>query len=222
MDDMLASAIELVAAEVAKVPLLGYRIAQLTAPGGGNHTQAARQLWMPQRWMRNENGGWTIDVKRFWACRPLDELLVKGSAVTMPVRSLAEELADFAGRWAISSQFLHDCVRSSPPIKALVVAGGDAEALVWREGMVIGAHEPLATALRLLIADFSEAARKTYVYAQPQLLESALRLLPDDVKSRYVPGAAGFYEQALRELHQRTVERQQRLKQIAPRIKLLP
>jgi len=217
MNDVLAPALELDAAAVAAAPLLGYRVVELAGPDDGNNTEGVRQLRVPASWIETENSPVTIDVKLFWEGRPLDDLLVKGSEASAFVPSLSEALADFGGRWAISSQ-LHDRVRSSPPIEALLVDGGDAEALVWREGMVIGAHEPLATTLKLLIADFSEAARRTYVYAKPQSLESALRLLPDDVRSRYVPGAAGFYQQALRESHERTVEKQRRLKAIAPKV----
>jgi hypothetical protein len=115
--------------------------------------------------------------------------------------------------WSDSSQ-LHDRVSSSAS-EALVVGGGDAEALVWREGMVVGAREPLATTLRLLMADFSATARRKYVYGDSRLLRDALRPLPDEVKSRYVPGASGFIEQADRESHEQSVKRRQWMKERA-------
>ena len=220
MDEVLAPALELDAEAVAGSPLLGYRIVEVTLPDEDSAAEILRQLRLYQPWIEIENDPVTIDIGLFSVCRPLDDLLVEGSEESGLVTSLSEALADFSGRWAISSQ-LHDRVSSSAG-EALVVDGGDAEVLVWREGMVVGAREPLATTLKLLMADFSEAARQKYVHGQPQLLKSALRLLPDDVKSRYVPGASGFIEQAIRELHERVASKQQRLKERAPKLKIKP
>ena len=104
--------------------------------------------------------------------------------------------------------------------------GSDAEALVWREGIVIGAQEPLATALKLLAAGFSKTARWTYVYSNPQLLTSALALLPDRVKSRYVPGADSFIDQARRERaarsHEQAAKTQAALRKKYQKIEIKP
>ena len=207
MDEKLApAALELDAGAVAAAPFLGYRVVEVAGHGG---------LRVSQPWIEIENDPVTIDIGLFSACRPLDGLLVEGPEEPGLVTSLSDALAYFMGRWAISSK-LHDRV-SSAASEALVVGGEDAEVLVWREGMVVGAREPLATTLRLLMADFSEAARQKYVYADSRLLQCALRLLSDDVKSRYVPGASGFIEQAFREEHERTVRRRQWMKEKAKR-----
>jgi hypothetical protein len=211
MDETLAPALELDAGAVAAAPLLGYRVVEVAGYGG---------LRVSQPWIEIENDPVTIDLELFSGCRPLDGLLVDGSVGPGLATSVSGALADFRDRWAISSQ-LHDHV-SLVAGEALVVDGGDAEVLVWGEGMLVGAHEPLATTLRLLMANFCEAARQKYVYARPQLLKSALSLLPDDVKSRYVPEASDFMEQALREMHELVVRKQRRLKELAPNFKIKP
>jgi hypothetical protein len=222
MDEVLAPALELDAEAVAGSPILGYRIVEVTWPDEDSAAEILRQLRLYQPWMETENIPATIDIDKFRALRPLADLMVDGSEAPRSVRSISGALADFGSRWAISSQ-LRDRVGSSAS-KWLAIVGGDAEALVWREGMVIGAQEPLATALKLLVADFSEAARYTYVYSNPQLLTSALALLPDEVKSRYVPGADSFIAQAWHELeaksHDRAAKRQRVLRRIASRIKI--
>lgn len=217
---MLAQAIELDATAVARAPVLGYKMIDLARPDDDNKTMTVPQLMRPQPWIETENTPVTIDLKRFLRDNPLNDLMATGTAVSVVAPSLSEALADFVGRWAISSQ-LRDRVHSST-VKALLIDGGDAEAIVWREGMVIGAHEPLATTLQLLIGNFSEAARRTFVYAKPQSLAIALRLLPDDVKSRYVPEATSFYDQAIRELHECTVKKQRRLNTTAPKTEWTP
>jgi hypothetical protein len=208
MDDKVAPALELTAEAVAAAPLLGYLVVDVAGHGG---------LQVSQPWIEIENDPVTVDLELFSDCRPLDGLLFDGSVGSGFVTSLSVALADFRDRWATSSQ-LHDRVGLAAG-EALIVDGGDAEVVVWREGMVIGAHEPLATALRLLTADFSEAARQKYVSARPQLLQSALSLLPDDVKSRYVPEAGDFVKQAHCEMHELVVRKQQRLKERAPKFK---
>jgi hypothetical protein len=224
MDEVLAQALELDAEAVAGSPLLGYRIVEVTWPDEDDAAEILRQLRLYQPWIETENIPVTIDIDKFWALRPLADLLVDRSDASGFVTSVSEALAAFGGRWAISSQ-LRDRVGSSAS-EGLAIVGGDAEALVWREGMVIGAREPLATALKLLVADFSEAARQTYVYSKPQLLTSALALLPDEVKSRYVPGAGNFIDQAKHELtaeqHQLALKKQQILKNKAPKLKIKP
>jgi hypothetical protein len=220
MDDKLAEALEFDAAAVAAAPLLGYGITEVGGPGDSNSSRAVQRLRVSQPRIEIENDPVTINIGLFAVCRPLDILLIRGPAASGFVTSLSEALRAFAGRWAISSQ-LHDRVSSSASA-ALVVDGGDAEALVWREGMVIGAHEPLATALKLLMADFSEQARHLYVDAQPTLLQSALRLLPEDVKSLYVPGANDFIQQAEHERHDWVARKQAWLKARAPKFKIGP
>lgn len=197
MDKVLAQALELTAEEVAAAPLLGYRIEDLEQ--------------RVQPWIKIVDSTVNIDIEGFWRDRPLDGLLVESETFVIP--SLVKALDDFKGRWAVSAQ-VQEWVGSSSPIEALFIDGGDAEALVWRGGMVIGAREPLATTLRLLFANFSEEARKAYVYASPGLLKSALSLLPDDVKSTHVPGASSFYAQACHELAD---QRQRKLNQMAPK-----
>jgi hypothetical protein len=224
MDEVLAQALELDAATVAGSPLLGYRIVEVTGTDRNSPPEMLRQLRLCQPWIETENTPVTIDIEMFWAFRPLADLVVDRSEASGFVTSVSEALTDFESRWAISS-LLHDRVDSSDS-EGLAIVGGDAEALVWREGVVIGAQEPLATALKLLIADFSEAARQTYVYSKPQLLTSALALLPDEVKSQYVPGADNFIGQAKRELdrkrHQLVLNKQEALKSKTPRLKINP
>lgn len=217
MNEERATALELDAAEVAAAPLLGYWIQASTRA-------TAEQARISQPWIDVVNSPVTINLKKFDLRRPLDPLLVEGSAKSAFVPSLSDALANFRERWTISAE-LHDRIGASTATEALRIDGGDAEALVWRDGMVIGAHEPLATTLKLLIANFSETAREKYVYAKPQILACVLKLLPDDVKSRYVPGAESFCEQAeqqaIAEAHNVAFERQQRLKARAPKVKLI-
>lgn len=220
MDDKLAEALEFDAAAVAAAPLLGYGIIEVAGPGDSNSSRAVRRLRLSQPWIETENDPVTINIGLFAVCRPLDSLLIRRSAASEFVTSLSEALATFAGRWAISSQ-LHDRVSSSAN-EALVVDGGDAAALVWREGIVIGARESLAMALKLLVADFSEQARHAYVDAQPTLLQSALRRLPEDVKSLYVPGANDFIQQATREHDERMAKKRDWMKAKARKFKIGP
>jgi hypothetical protein len=217
MDEVRASALELDAKAIAATPLLGYRIVGIARPGDGSATEVVRQLRVSQPWIEIENSPITIDIELFWACRPLTDLLADKSELVWFVKFLPDVLADFGSRWAISPQ-LHDRVSSSDS-EGLAIVGGGAEALVWREGMVVGAPEPLATTLRLLIANFSAASRRAYVYSNSPLLESALGLLSDDMRSRYVPGAKGFIEQAAHEL---VFEKQKWLKNKALKHKIGP
>jgi hypothetical protein len=218
MGDKLPEALEFDAAEVAEAPLLGYRIVELAGPGDSSPGGEEWQLRVSQPWIETENDPVTISIGLFAACRPLHGLLIKAPEASGFVASLPDALAAFGSRWAISSR-LQDRASSSASA-ALAVDGGDAEALVWREGMVIGASEPLATALRLLMAGFSAEARRAHVQAQPLLLWSALRLLPGDVKSLYVPGADDFMQQAESERRERVARKQAWLKARAPKFRI--
>jgi hypothetical protein len=224
MNEVLAPALELDAEAVSGSPLLGYRIVEVTWPDEDSADEVRRQLRLYQPWIETQNIPVTIDIDKFWALHPLTDLLVDGSEASGFVTSVSDALADFAGRWAISSQ-LHDRVGSSSS-EGLAIVGANAEVLVWREGMVIGAQEPFATALKLLVAGFSEAARQKYVYSNPQLLTSALALLPDEVKSRYVSGADSFIDQAQREYdaeaHKLAIETQLIMKKKYPKIIIKP
>jgi hypothetical protein len=204
MANALAPALELDAEEVADAPLLGYWIERQ-----GNQW-SDRPEPTPQRWIENANNHITINIESFRQGRPLDRLLV--DARTFKIPSLVEALVDFEQRWAVTAELLGRIPASSPG-EALFIDGGDAEALVWRDGIVIGAREPLATTLRLLTKNFSKEARENYVYASPASLKSALELLPDAVKSTYVLDAESFYTEACHEL---AVERQKKLKRMAP------
>jgi hypothetical protein len=225
MNEVLAPALELDAEAVARSPLLGYRIVEITWPDEDSAAEVRHQLRLDQPWIETENVPVTIDIGKFREFHPLTDLLVDWSDVSQFVTSVSEALADFAGRWAISSQ-LYDRVGSSPSEEGLAIARANAEVLVWRLGMVIGAEEALATALKLLVADFSGVARRTYVPANPQLLRSALAHLPDEVKSRYVPGAGGFIDQAQEELigkaHERAVKTQLALRKKYPKVTIKP
>jgi hypothetical protein len=223
MDDKLAEALELDAAAVEGAPLLGHRIVEVAEPGDSSSSRVARELRVSQPWIETENDPITIDIELFAVCRPLYRLLIKGPEASGFIASLSEALTDFGARWAISSQ-LRDRACSSAGV-ALVVDGGDTAALVWRAGMVIGTYEPLATTLKLLTADFSEEARRTHVYARPQLLKSALSLLPGDLKSLYVPRANDFIQQATREQEEQIARKREWLKAKAakkPTLKIGP
>jgi hypothetical protein len=200
---MAAQAIELDAKAVSEAPVLGYEI-DVTGPDD-NGTGSVRHLRLVQPWIKSERIGTTIQVDIFEEYSPFDAVLVTGTTTAADIPSFQDALADFATRWDISSQ-LHQRLQSSPPIDALSVSGGGIEALVWPNGMVIGAQEPLATMLRLLIANFSEEARRAYEYAD---LKAAVDALPPDVKSRYVPDASKFCAQAA---HEQSVKIQCELK----------
>jgi hypothetical protein len=190
---MAPQAIELDAKAVYEAPVLGYEIV-VTGPDDDG-TGSVRHLRLIQPWMKSEETGTTIQVDIFEEYSPFDAVLVTGTTTAAYVPSFQDALADFATRWDISSQ-LHHRLQTSPPIDALSVSGGGIEALVWPDGMTIGAQEPLATMLRLLIADFSEEARRACEYAD---LQAAVDALPPDVKSQYVPDASKFCAQAAHE-----------------------
>lgn len=206
MADQLAAALELDAPAVAAAPIVGYRIDQVSAPGDGSSSQTARRLQVSQPWIEKENSPVTIDTGLFAVCQPLGWLFASGPTASGVFAPISDALADFGCRWALSSELrarANSCASSG-----LVLFAGDAEALVWREGIAIGAYEPLETALRLLMAGFSEQARRAHVYAQPTLLQTALRLLPEHVKSLYVPEAQDYIDQAERERHERVLLKQ--------------
>jgi hypothetical protein len=75
------------------------------------------------------------------------------------------------------------------------------------------------TLLQLLSANFSDTARRRYVYAKPTLLSQSLSLLRDSVRKRYVPNADSFVQQANRQV---VAEKQRALKQHAPKFKIKP
>lgn len=199
MDEVLAPALELDAEVVAGAPLLGYRIIEVARLDDGNAPEMPRQLQLRQPWIETENSPVTFDIEMIWMLRSFADLLMDQSEASWFMTPASEALADFEVRWAISSQ-LHDRVGSSAS-QALAIIDENIDLLVWREGMIVGAQEQLATALRLLVADFSEAARQRYAYSKPEFLISALALLPDDVRSSYVPEADRFINQAT---HERT------------------
>lgn len=208
---MAALAIELDAAAVAAAPMLGYQIGELILDD--DSTGSIKHLRLLQPWIESEKTAITIDVELFGECSPFDTLLGTDATTSAFVPSFSDALADLATLWDISPE-LHDQVQSSTPSDALFVFGGGIEALVWPDGMVIGTYEPFATALKLLIAGFSEQARRTYVYANAPALKAALDLLPAEVKANYFPEASKYSEQARRE---RTAENQSYLSRLARR-----
>jgi hypothetical protein len=74
--------------------------------------------------------------------------------------------------------------------------------------MAIGVADTLALAVELMIHNFSEQARSRLVYARPTALGAVLDLLPAEVKSRFVPGADSFYQQAIRETNEHIADKQ--------------
>lgn len=201
--DGLTPALELSAAEVANAPLLGYWL-QNHGNTWSDRTEPTRQ-----RWIERSDNRFTINIECFRRARPFDRLLVR--ARTSHVPSLLERVGDFAQRWAVSGE-LFDQTRASSPLAALSIHAGATEVLVWRNGIVIGAPHPLAITLRLFTKNFSQEARKDSVYAKPGLLESVLALLPQSIKSTYVPDADDYVFQAN---HEMSCEKQNRLRALA-------
>lgn len=204
--------IEMDAAAVAAAPVLGYEIGEPVRPG--DVTTSPRQLRQHRRWIVSTTSPVTIDIELFAEWTPFDALLFDGATTSTEVSSLGDELGK---HWTISTR-LSTQLDSAPPIPAVSVVGGGVTALVWADGMIIGATEPLATALNLLIEDFSQQARRAYVYADRRKLQDALDVLPADVKARHVPDADNYLTQADHEL---AIKRQQDLKPRAPQIEFV-
>src|SRR5690349_25044928 len=121
MSMVLAPALQLVAAEVAATPLLGYQIVEFSRPGEGGTVEVIRQLRESQPWIEIENGQVTINIERFRAHHPLARYLGMEAAEWKFFLTLPEALADFGSRWAISPQPPHGV--SSSPNRALAVDG---------------------------------------------------------------------------------------------------
>jgi hypothetical protein len=87
------------AASLAKVPVLGYDIADF--PPADVPASAERVL---QPWIRAEADVVTIDVGEFAVHALFDALLVSGSTTSRPVSSLGAASSEFARRWKLPDQ----------------------------------------------------------------------------------------------------------------------
>jgi hypothetical protein len=175
----LPPALALDAAAVAKVPVLGYELVDFPP---SDVPDAAAMLALRRPWIAVEHDQITIDVGLFAVHAPFDAVLVEGSTTSKPVASLEVTISDFATRWELPAR-LPDRGHHRPMTDPLHVRG-DIEALVWPAGMVIGVHEPFATAMKLLITAFSPEAFS--ILNRRAELQQTLALLPEDVTARHV------------------------------------
>jgi hypothetical protein len=157
-----------------------------------------------------------IDVRQFDRCKPFaqlfdDEQLLDDASTSKIVRSASAELA---ANWQDHQQSIAK-LKPKPKGIAVAVRGNAFQALIWAQGALISAAGPIATALKLLIADFSKEERARLVQAQPSVLEKALNVFQSDVRDHYIPHAGEYLAQAYRESTEATAAVQKNLAALA-------
>lgn len=205
-----AQVIQLDAAAVAATPVLGYHFGEFVVATADPGQSVVREP-MPQRWITSSATSVEIDVEFFHELKPFDALLGDGATTSTLVESVSDELA---GNWTLPTVAAEQ-LGSAAAITGVSVAGRGFASLVWADGLIISAFEPFATTIQLLIKGFSEQARHEHVHADRQKLQSALDLLPPEVRREYVPDAETYLTEAATEMYHKTaMERQRRLKDL--------
>jgi len=209
-DKSALQVIELNAPAVAETPVLGYQMGEFPPVGA----DPGRRVRVPQPWIVALASPVKIDVAVFEELTPFDEILGVGATTSTRVSSVGSEMTE---HWSIADE-VPDELRSATPVAGVSVEGGGLRALVWSNGLIIGTVDPMAKALKLLIAGFSVQARHDLAYANRESLQSALDVFPRDVVKLYVPDAEAYLQQASQELIDQSrriaEERQRRLKRM--------
>lgn len=209
--DAVAEVIKFSADGVSQAPVLGYRLRVSHSVS----SDSEQRVPMMQRWIVKTSSAVTIDVHLFHRCRPFDELLGDRVSTSEVVPSAAAELAD---NWTIPEE-IRAQLQPEPAGMAVLVCGTNFKALVWADGMLISAVGPVATGLKLLIANFSPEARSENVKAEPDILKEALDVFLPEVRNQYISHENDYMAQAYHEVFE---ERQAKLRRRRPNVVLYP
>jgi hypothetical protein len=204
--DVNAELMTFSAAEFSHVPVLGYRLRE----SHRENADSVPYVPAPQRWMAVTTSKVIIDVPQFDRCKPFAQLLDDASTSEI-VKSASAELA---ANWQDHQEAIAK-LKPKPKGIAVAVRGNAFQALVWAHGALISAAGPVATALKLLIADFSLETRARLVLAQPSALEKALNVFQPDVRDHYIPDADEYVAQAYSEVSDVTKASQLKLGALA-------
>jgi hypothetical protein len=170
------------------VPFLGYRLRE-------SHLDTASTqpyIRAPQRWIAWARTTVEIDVFTFDRYQPFAQLLEQDSTSEL-ITSTPEALASFPCDEVTRHRY--------PPTGLTVhVRGRDFQALVCDSNIHICASRTVATALKLLMDDFSPQIRASTVKGENDLLEAALAVFRPEIRQRYIPRANEYVTIADREV----------------------
>ena len=173
--------------QLSDVPFLGYRLRE-------SHLDTADTepyIRAPQRWIAVARSTALIDVPIFDRYQPFAQLLDQDSTSEL-ITSIPEAL------WSFPCDEVNRDVLKPSSLTALV-RGRDFQALVWDHAVRICAAGSVATALKLLFADFSPQRRASTVQGRPDLLKAALDVFRPEIRQRYIPKEAEYIETAYHE-----------------------